>query len=257
MTIVDTHCHAGTDKYEPIESLLFHMGQAGVDKAILIQHQGQADNSYHVECLQRYPNRFSSAMIVEKTDNGEKIRYWAEQGIVGIRLPANSRAEATDSLAQWRTAVELGLIVSTPSSPSALLSEEFAEVIETFPKLQIVIEHLGGIGSDAEPPYDEFKRVLALARYPNLTIKLPGFGEFCKLPYPFAHIPPLARMVVTAFGPKRVMWGSDFPPVSSREGYNNSLHFPMEYFSDLSDEEREWIFGKTALSVWKLTDTRS
>ena len=37
MTIVDTHCHAGTDKYEPIESLLFHMDEAGVDKAVLIQ----------------------------------------------------------------------------------------------------------------------------------------------------------------------------------------------------------------------------
>ncbi|MBI1928834.1 amidohydrolase, partial [Candidatus Poribacteria bacterium] len=51
MIIVDTHCHAGLDKYEPIESLLYQMGQAGVDKAILIQHQGNTNNSYHVECL--------------------------------------------------------------------------------------------------------------------------------------------------------------------------------------------------------------
>ena len=62
-------------------------------------------------------------------------------------------------------------------------------------------------------------------------------------------------MVVEAFGPQRVMWGSDFPPVSSREGYHRSLQFPLDYFSDLSEGEREWIFGRTALSVWKFADS--
>jgi len=51
-----------------------------------------------------------------------------------------------------------------------------------------------------------------------LTIKLPGFGEFCELPCPFEAVPPLAEMALEAFGPQRVMWGSDYPPVSSREG---------------------------------------
>ncbi|MCZ6676149.1 MAG: amidohydrolase family protein [Candidatus Poribacteria bacterium] len=251
MTIVDTHCHAGLNKYEPIESLLYHMECSGADKAVLIQHAGTTDNSYHVECLRAYPDRLSAAMIVETTDTGEKMRHWAAQGIVGIRLGVDSRADAADPLAQWRTAAELDLVVSAPARPSTLLGEAFAEVLRTFPDLQIVIEHLGGIGTEAEPPYDEFKQALALAKYPNLTIKLPGFGEFCKLPYPFEHVPPLARMVVDAFGPQRVMWGSDYPPVSSREGYDSSLKFPMEYFSDLSQTDREWIFGRTALSVWK------
>ena len=253
MTIVDTHCHTGLDKYEPIESLLFHMEQASVDKAVLIQHGGNTDNSYHVECLKSYPGRFASAMIVEATDDGEKMRYWAEQGIVGIRLSANSRTDAEDPLAQWRTAAELNMVVSAPCRPATLLGERFAAILKTFPELQIVIEHLGGVGQGAEPPYDEFKGVLALAKHPNLTIKLPGFGEFCKLPHPFVDVPLLAHMVVEAFGPQRVMWGSDYPPVSSREGYNSSLQFPMDYFSDLSTEDREWIFGRTALTVWNFT----
>ena len=122
---------------------------------------------------------------------------------------------------------------------------------DVIPDLQIVIEHLGGIDRGAKPPYDEFKPVLDLAKHPNLTIKLPGFGEFCHLPHPFAHIPPLADMALEAFGPQRIMWGSDYPPVSSREGYNNALRFPMEYFSHLSEEDRSWIFGRTARKVWK------
>ena len=59
MTIVDTHRHTGLDKYEPVESLLFHMEQSGVEKAVLIQRMGTTDNSYHVECLRQYPHRSS------------------------------------------------------------------------------------------------------------------------------------------------------------------------------------------------------
>lgn len=253
MTIVDTHCHSGLDKYEPIDSLLYHMEKSGVERAVLIQHGGQTDNSYHVECLQQYPERLQSAMIVEADDDGTRIRHWAAQGIVGIRLGAASRAQAADPLAQWRTAAELDLVVSAPCSTDALLSPQFAEVVDTFANLHIVIEHLAGAKVDVQPPYEQFEQVLKLARHPNLSIKLPGFGEFCHLPYPFATVPPLARLAVEAFGPQRVMWGSDYPPVSSREGYDRSLRYPMEYFADLSAEDRAWIFGKTALQVWRFS----
>jgi len=252
MPIVDTHCHAGLHKYEPIESLLFHMEQTGVDKGVLIQHMGNYDNAYHADCLKRYPGRFASAMLVEEEDDGTHMRRWAELGLSGIRLRPAARALNSDQLVQWRTAAELGLVVSSLCRPAELLSDEFAEVLATFPDLQIVIEHLGGIGHGAQPPYAEFKQLLKLAERPNLYIKLPGFGEFCDLPHPFSSIPPFAQMAIEAFGPERVMWGSDFPPVSSREGYDNALRFPMEYLADLSREEREWIFGRTALKVWKL-----
>ncbi|MFT5089181.1 MAG: L-fuconolactonase [Candidatus Latescibacterota bacterium] len=251
MTIVDTHCHTGIHKYEPIDSLLFHMEKNGVGKAVLIQHAGETDNSYHIECLRQHPDRFASAMIVAPDDDGARIRHWAEQGIIGIRLPASSRATSDDPLSQWRTAAELDLVVSAPCNPAALLSEEFSEVLRLFPTLHIVIEHLGGVGQNSAEPYGEFKRVLQLAERPNLSIKLPGFGEFCSLPFPFAHVPPLAEMAIEAFGPERVMWGSDYPPVSSREGYAHSLHFPQEYLAALSESERAWIFGESALKIWR------
>ena len=61
-------------------------------------------------------------------------------------------------------------------------------------------------------------------------------------------------MALEAFGPQRMMWGSDYPPVSSREGYDNALRFPMDYFRALSEDERAWIFGRTAMKVWKFGD---
>ncbi len=250
MHIIDTHCHVGIHKYEPVETLLFHMKQSGVAGAVFIQYMGNSDNTYLVETLAAHPDTFAAAMIVDADDDGSQIRRWSEAGIGGIRLPANFRGTGDDPLAHWRTAAALDLVVSAPSSPETLLSDEFAEVVRTFPDLQIVIEHLGGTkpGMDAAT----FKPILALAAQANLTIKVPGFGEFCHLPHPFVDVPPFADWVLEAFGPQRMMWGSDWPPVSSREGYASSLRFPMRHFSALSAAEQEAIFGGTAQRVWRM-----
>lgn len=248
--VVDTHCHIGLHKYEPVEALLFHMERASVDQAVLIQYLGNSDNGYLVDAIEANPGRFAAAMIVDDDDDGSAIRAWAERGLAGIRLLADFRSHGSDPLSHWRVADELGLVVSVFSRPDILQSAEFKEVLRFFPNLSMIIEHLGGVkpGVDLE----EFAAITALARHENLTIKLPGFGEFCDLPCPFQEIPPLAELTLEAFGARRVMWGSDWPPVSSREGFDNSLAFPLEYLSPLSADERAWIFGKTARQVWNL-----
>ena len=251
MTIVDTHCHIGLHKYEPVESLLFQMERNDVDKAVFIQYMGNADNAYIVETLGKSPHRFSAAMIVTEDDDGSQIRKWAEQGIPGIRLPAGARAQCADPLAHWRTAADLDLAVSVPCSPELLVAELFQEVVQAFPDLRICLEHLCGVGHGAAPPYDTYREALKLSEHPNITLKLPGLGEFCQLPHPFVDIPPLADMALEAFGPRRMMWGSDFPPVSSREGYTNGLTTPMTYFESLSEDERSWLFGRSAMEVWR------
>ncbi|MEZ4729845.1 MAG: hypothetical protein R3E79_22155 [Caldilineaceae bacterium] len=89
MVIVDTHCHVGVHKYEPVEVLLFHMARHGVAQAVFIQYMGNTDNNYLIECMAAHPGKFAAAMLVAPDDDGSRIRYWAEQGIGGIRLPAN------------------------------------------------------------------------------------------------------------------------------------------------------------------------
>ena len=77
-----------------------------------------------------------------------------------------------------------------------------------------------------------------------------AFEEFdCDMGYGGNH----ARQceALEAFGADRIMWGSDFPVVSSREGYDNSLRLPLAYFARLSEDERDAIFGGTAMRVWR------
>ena len=63
----------------------------------------------------------------------------------------------------------------------------------------------------------------------NVYIKIPGLGEIVKRPellsskFYFEIIPPLIDTIYETYGSEKMMWGSDFPPCSNREGYKN--HF--------------------------------
>ncbi len=259
MPIVDTHCHATPYWFEPVEILLDQMTRNDVDHAVLIQINGVFDNSYLVECMRRFPGRFSGAGMVDVSSPGalDQLATFPEMGIEGVRLNAATRSPGNDPLAIWRKAEELGLIVSSGGQLEAFSSPDFEEIIRTLPNLKVVIEHLGAGGRDSEP-YDAYLRVLALAQYPNTYMKIPGLGEICARPTPFVqpfpfagNVPQLVEMAVEAFGARRLMWGSDFPPVAFREGYRNALRWPMEHVAYASEEDKEWIFGGTAASLFR------
>ncbi len=67
---------------------------------------------------------------------------------------------------------------------------------------------------------------------------------------------PIVGPLVDRFGPRRLMFGSDYPPVGRREGYRNALFGLVDHLSYLKREELEWVFGQTALSVWNFPDER-
>ena len=260
MPIVDTHCHATPYWFEPVEILLDQMTRNDVDHAVLIQINGVFDNSYLVECMQRFPGRFSGVGMVDVSspDALDMLAEFPGMGIEGVRLNAANRSPGDDPIAIWRKAAELGLIVSSGGQLDSFSSPEFEGIIREMPGLKVIIEHLGAGGRDTDP-YESYRRVLSLAQYPNTYMKIPGLGEICDRPNPFVQpfpfegdVPPLVEMAIEAFGASRLMWGSDFPPVAFREGYRNALRWPMEHVKFSTDEDKEWIFGGTAASLFRL-----
>ncbi len=261
MVIVDSHCHVSPSWYEPVETLLFQMERYGVSHAVLVQMQGQTNNDYQFACVRRYPGRFAPVVVVDtdQPDAPEALQRLAEQGASGVRLRATTRSPGDDPLAIWRAAGRLGLAVSCFGSSAEFAAEHFAALVASLPEVHIVIEHLGGHSRpDAGDDERALRRhVFALARFANIFIKIPGLGEFCQRampvtePFPFVQpIPPYLQDAYAAFGPRRMMWGSDYPPVDAREGYGNALHGPMAQFADISEEERALIFGGTARVVF-------
>jgi predicted TIM-barrel fold metal-dependent hydrolase len=188
-----------------------------------------------------------------------------------VRLRADVRSPGDDPLAIWREAERVGIAVSCSGGGGALASPQFAELVAAVPRLPIVLEHmagqhgLSGRGQAAERSGNRqvddggLKAVLGLARFPNVYVKLTGLGEFAERampvnhPFPFVRpIPPLLDQFCDAFGPGRLMWGSDYPPVSIREGYANALQFPMQELAHKGEADRAQIFGETALKVFPI-----
>jgi len=130
--------------------------------------------------------------------------------------------------------------------------------VQALPQLRIVLEHLGGHSrADTDVSGDRW-RVFELAHFANVYIKVHGLGEFCRRrlpvgePFPFeTPVPPFLDMAYQAFGPHRMMWGSDYPPVSAREGYRNALRLVLEHSGSKNEDELALIFGQVALAVFR------
>jgi L-fuconolactonase len=257
--IVDTHCHASLGWFEPVEGLIEQMDRNDVQHAVLVQIRGQYNNDYQFECVERFPDRLLSVVAVDphSGDAGRRLEQLKQRGARGIRFWASWRDDA--ALRLWHAAEALGLPVSCSGSAGEFASDEFASLVQLLPKLPIVIEHLGA-STDTDRGgvlNDTRRKVLALSRFPNTYMKIHGLGEFAKRampmmkPFPFEQpIPPRLREAYHAFGANRMMWGSNYPPVSSLEGYRNSLQLPLEQFADIAEHERALIFGGTAARVY-------
>jgi L-fuconolactonase len=263
MPVVDTHCHVSTVWYEPVESLLFQMDRHGVEHAVLIQMMGQFDNAYQFSCVRRFPGRFAPVVLVDhqRPDAVSTLERLAGEGASGIRLPATARSPGGNALALWQAAARLNVPISCPGTPDDFASPAFADLVSTLPELRLVIEHLGSLGQPRGNPTAEatVDRVMALARFGNVWMKITGLGEYCRRAMPVSQpspfVPPtpdLLERAVAAFGAERLMWGSDYPPVSSREGYANALQWPRERLALLPIHDVAAIFGGTALTVFAL-----
>lgn len=262
MKIIDTHTHAAPVWYESVESLILHMDQNEVELAVLIQINGYYDNDYQFECERRYPGRFVSVVKVDtgQPDALDQLEALAERGARGVRLAPDERSTGADPLAIWRKADELNLPVSCGGSRSAFAADDFASLLETLPNLPVIIEHLGGIKASDDPStHGDRDRIFDLARYSNAYMKIHGLGEFCTrnvpvtpdFPFDRAGLPLLQR-AYDAFGPDRLMWGSDYPPVAGREGYAKSLQLTMDQLSDKPEADLAQVFGGVAAKVFGL-----
>ena len=261
--IVDSHCHVAANWYEPADVLLAQMDRAGVGHAVLVQMLGCYDNQYLLDCVARTPGRFSAVVAVDvaNADALRELQRCQEAGASGIRLRPGARSPGEDPLAIWRRAADLGLPVSCVGSPASFCGPELDEILQTFPDLIVVLEHLGGTSTpDANPAARaERARSWQLAKYRSVCMKLPGLGEFEPRTTPFSgNVQPLdassARLVLAAvirhFGPERLMWGSDFPVVASREGYANALGWCRDLVTELAGDAGEPIFGANARAVF-------
>jgi L-fuconolactonase len=262
--LVDAHVHASELWYEPVERLIEQLEANEVAAAILVQDAASVDDAYLFGCLERFPGRFGMVGVVDpvRTDAADAVRRLAARGASGVRLPAAIAGDPARVSSIWRTAAGEGLAITCYGQARAFLDPRFQEVALSVPDAVVVAEHLAGgpsIETEAATPEERLAALRGLARMPHVYLKFHGLGEFAPraVPaasgYPFRRpIPHLLDEALALMGPDRMMWGSDFPPVSQREGYRNALRLPMDHLRAVGPGGLDAMFGAVAARVFRL-----
>ncbi|MER6418611.1 amidohydrolase family protein [Streptomyces sp. NPDC001137] len=121
------------------------------------------------------------------------------------------------------------------------------------PQLSFVLDHLGKppIASGALKPWATDLR--ALAALPNTTAKLSGLvTETGPDSWTLDDLRPYTDTALDAFGPARLMFGSDWPVCTEKSTYGEVLSVTQELTADLDAAARAEVFHGTATRVYGL-----
>ena len=153
--------------------------------------------------------------------------------------------------AMKRTGLRFDALVM-PRHLEALLS-----FVRANPSLPVVIDHAAkpclAQGWNGEWP-ERWRRGMAeLAREPQVVCKLSGLlteasPEQCR--DPVATLRPVWDTLLETFGPKRLMWGSDWPVLTLVAGYADWVNASEVLIGELSRSEQVCVWGDCAAKVY-------
>jgi L-fuconolactonase len=185
--------------------------------------------------------------------------------LAGIRHPVLAEADeqwlARPGVLRGLAAVaDAGLVYDIVCLPSHLPAAVTAAT--ALPSLTFVLDHLGNPDADPDGDGPWAQAIRELGALPNTVCKLSGVLS-CAFPAGVAApdrsaagIDPLIKryyeVCVQAFGPDRLMFGSDWPPCTLSSAYRDVVSAAGLLTAGLSQAEQEAVFAATARRTYGL-----
>ena len=235
------------------------MDEVGVDAALLVSvyTMYRWDESYAVGVQKAYPGRFGVIKPVNANDPkvAETITDWAKKdGTVACRIMFTPEI-STD-------AADPGInrVLSTAGKndlPVNLMArgrlEQVAELAKRNPDTTLVIDHLGleqpFVPPAPKEPWKELPKLLALARHPNVVVKITGACTLSHEKFPYKDIrEPLGR-IFDAFTLDRCMWGTDWTRAVNLITYKDGVD-SFRAKDWLSDSDRARLMGGSLEKIY-------
>ena len=241
------------------DQMVAAMDDVGVDGALLVSPFTMYgfDASYAREVHAKHPGRFGLIKPIDHTDPklGDVIAAWAEtQGAVGVRIMLNRVAS------QDPAEPGINRILAEAARhdlPVNLLIwgrlDQFRGLAARHPETRLVIDHLG-LQQPFEPPppaepFAELPKVLELARFDNVAIKISGACTLSHQPFPYKDIwDPLGR-IFDAFGFERCMWGTDWTRAVALLTYKEGVE-AFRVTDRFSAGDRAALMGGTLTKIY-------
>jgi L-fuconolactonase len=123
-------------------------------------------------------------------------------------------------------------------------------IADRHPSLTFVIDHLAKppIRSEGWPRWRE--QLQAAAARPNVVAKISGLDTAAGPDWSEAEIRPAVEIAIDAFGPARLMFGSDWPVCRLVSTYSEVIDSTARLVASLSATERRDIMGATAMRTY-------
>ena len=128
-----------------------------------------------------------------------------------------------------------------------------ASLGQEFPNLPLVIDHLAKPKIKNGEIFDWEHGLRQAAQHSNIYCKLSGLVTEANWDnWTPDDLRPYIEIALAAFGPRRCMFGSDWPVCELAGSYPDVLAALQEVISSLSTEDQDWILGKTAMNFYSL-----
>ncbi|MDR5759200.1 amidohydrolase family protein [Caballeronia sp. LZ035] len=240
-----------------VESLIAAMDEAGVAKAAVVHSSTTYgfDNSYVLDACAAYPDRLVAVGSVDVTlpDAPRTIRACVERGLAGLRMFTGGSTKDFDpreledprAWPAWETCAELNLPMCIQTGPIGL--PQVADLARRFPNVKIILDHLGRPDVTDGAPYAKAQAMFDLAPLTNIYMKLTP-RIFDDMQKGEANAETFFPRLIEVFGAQRLAWGSNFP--SSTGTLPEILATAEAGLRCLNDDDRAWIFGKTAQQLY-------
>lgn len=277
--IVDAHHHVWdptradypwmTGPYEPVRrpftpaDLAPHVAANGIDATVVVQARMTLDETHELLAA-AVATPFIRGVVgwVDLTDPGiaDAIAAIRErpggERLVGIRHQVHDEADpdwlgGEDVRRGVRAVGEAGLVyellVRTRELPAALA------IAQALPDQRFVIDHI------AKPPIREGElqpwsdRIAAFAGLDHVTCKVSGMvTEADWQHWQVSDLAPYVDHVLAVFGPRRLLFGSDWPVCLLAASYDGVLAVARETLRGLSESETAAVFGGSATGIYRL-----
>ena len=248
-------CPKNLVKYDYSAEYLLSEMQLHQNEHVVISHvcyYGR-DNSYTIHCVKTYPRKFSGYGLLvgyrlyppDGKENPSRLeRLMKEDGLLGLRISPIYDREVVwfnDPVCHplWRKAEQLGAVFHIFLAPHQV--RQVADMAERFPGVTVVIDHLAMIDISA-PDSQGFGPLLDLAKFPNVYIRTTMVNLSKTKELPYRDVWPFLRRLYDRYGAKRMVYANFFEYVVIKD--------LVPFFTA---EDKEWILGRTAMKIYRIT----
>ena len=234
--------------------LLQEMKAAGVDRVVIVPPSlDRTRNDLALDAAQSHPDCFAVMGKINPAlpASRSQMADWRRQpGMLGLRFNFKKNMERLskpDYLGRlWAEAEAAGVPVYIGvDQPAVSLVDAVAE---RHPQLRIILDHMAlASGAKDDEAFRDIEMLLAIAKRPNVGIKVSALPGYSTEPYPYRNLHGYVKRVYDAFGPGRMFWGSDLTRLKC--SYRQCVTVFTEEMSWLTADDLELIMGR-ALCEW-------